>query len=79
LAKGTSTIGLEAKKLSGAQRRKLTRERKMREETWTERKSPRGIPLTSDRSAAESSRGVQKTPLGFQHTDNRDTATEETQ
>jgi hypothetical protein len=60
LAKGISTIGLKAKKLSGAQPRKLTRERKMREGTWTERKPPRRIPLSDDRSAAGISGGVKR-------------------
>jgi hypothetical protein len=60
LAKGISTIGLETKKLSGAQQRKLSRERKMREGTWTERKPPRRIPLSSDRSVVESTGGVKR-------------------
>jgi hypothetical protein len=34
LAAGISTIGLQAKRLSGAQRKKLVRERKMKEGTW---------------------------------------------
>src|SRR5215510_16479119 len=58
LAEGISTIDLQTKRLSGAQRRKLTRERKMREGTWMERKPPRRIPSPSDRSAAGSSGGV---------------------
>jgi len=33
LAAGISTIGLQTKRLSGAQRKRLTRERKMREGT----------------------------------------------
>jgi len=37
LAAGISTIGLQTKRLSGAQQKRLTRERKMREGTWTER------------------------------------------
>jgi hypothetical protein len=43
LATGISTIGLHTKKLSGAQRKKLIRERKMKEGTWTEN-PPRKIP-----------------------------------
>jgi hypothetical protein len=34
LAAGISTIGLQTKRLSGAQRKRLIRERKMREGTW---------------------------------------------
>jgi hypothetical protein len=44
LAAGISTIGLQARKLSGAQRKKLIRERKMREGTWTESKPPSKTP-----------------------------------
>jgi hypothetical protein len=44
LAAGISTIGLQARKHSGAQRKKLTRERKMREGTWKESKPPRKTP-----------------------------------
>jgi len=44
LAVGISTIGLQTKRLSGAQRKRLTIERKMREETWTEKKPPRKTP-----------------------------------
>jgi hypothetical protein len=36
LAAGISTIGLQTKRLSGAQRKRLIRERKMREGTWME-------------------------------------------
>jgi len=41
LAAGFSTIGLQTKRLSGAQRNELTRERKMKEGTWKEKKPPR--------------------------------------
>jgi hypothetical protein len=44
LAAGISTIGLQAKRLSEAQQKRLTRERKMREGTWTEKKPPRKTP-----------------------------------
>jgi hypothetical protein len=40
LAVGISTIGLQAKRLSRAQRKKLMKARKMREGTWMERKPP---------------------------------------
>jgi hypothetical protein len=35
-AAGISRIGLQTKRLSGAQRKRLIRERKLREGTWTE-------------------------------------------
>jgi hypothetical protein len=38
-------IGLQAKGLSGAQRKRFVRERKMREGTWTEKKPPRNLHL----------------------------------
>jgi hypothetical protein len=37
LAAGISTTGLQAKRLSGAQRRKRMKEKKMREGTWREK------------------------------------------
>jgi hypothetical protein len=61
LAAGILTMGLHAKRLSGAQWRKLTRERKIREGTWMERKPTRKIPISSDKSGVRSSGGV-KTP-----------------
>jgi hypothetical protein len=42
LAAGISTIGLQAKGPSGAQRRRLTREGGMMEGTWTAETSGRG-------------------------------------
>jgi hypothetical protein len=44
LAAGVSMIGLQAKRLSGAQRKKLMRERKMKEGTWTAEKPQRKTP-----------------------------------
>jgi hypothetical protein len=44
LAAGTSTIGLQAKRLSGAQRKKLVRERKMKEGTSMVEKPKRKTP-----------------------------------
>jgi hypothetical protein len=44
LAAGISMIGLQTKRPSGAQRRKLTRERKMKEGTWTAERPPRKTP-----------------------------------
>jgi hypothetical protein len=58
LVAGISMIGLHTKRLSGAQWRKITRKRKMREGTWTERKPPSKTPLSSDRSVVGSSGGV---------------------
>jgi hypothetical protein len=50
LAAGIPTIGLQARKLSGAQRKKLIRIRKMREGTWTESKPLRKTPSSGDPS-----------------------------
>jgi hypothetical protein len=60
LAAGISTIGLEAKRLSGAQQKKLTREGKMREGTWTEKNPPRKTPSPQDKGAVGSSGGVKR-------------------
>jgi hypothetical protein len=60
LVAGISMTGLHTKRLSGVQWRKITRERKMREGTWTERKPPSKTPLSSNRSAAGSSGGVKQ-------------------
>jgi hypothetical protein len=49
LTAGISTIELQAKRLSGAQRKKLIRERKMREGTWMEKKPPRKTPSPQDK------------------------------
>jgi hypothetical protein len=61
LAAGNSTIGLQTKRLSGAQRKRLIRERKMREETWTEKKPPRKTPSSQENSARKAV-GVLKDP-----------------
>jgi hypothetical protein len=58
LAAGISTIRLQTKRLSGAQQKRLIRERKMRERTWTENKPPRKIHSSQDKGAVGSSRGV---------------------
>jgi hypothetical protein len=60
LAAGISTIGLQARKLSGAQRKKLMKEKKMREGTWTDSNPPRETPPSQDREVAGSSGGVKK-------------------
>jgi hypothetical protein len=44
LAVGISTVGLQTKRPSGAERRKLTRERKMKEGTWTAERTPGKTP-----------------------------------
>jgi hypothetical protein len=60
LAAGISTIGLQAKRLSGAQRKKLVRERKMEEGTWMVEK-PKWKTLPSrDKGTARSSGGVKR-------------------
>ena len=59
LAAGISTIGLQTKRLSGAQRERLTRERTMREGTWTEKKPPRKTP-SQDKGAVGNSGGVKR-------------------
>ena len=59
LAAGISTIGLQAKRLSGAQRRRLIKERKMREGTWME-KPDRKNPPPQDKGKAGSSGGVKR-------------------
>jgi len=60
LAAGISTIGLQTNRLSGAQWKRLTRERKMREGTWTEKKPPRKTPSSQDKGAVGSSGGVKR-------------------
>jgi hypothetical protein len=60
LAAGISMIGLQARKLSGAQREQLIRERRIREGTWTESKPPRKTPPSQDRGMAGSSGGVKR-------------------
>jgi hypothetical protein len=52
LASGISTIGLQTKRPSGEQRRKLTRERKMKEETWTAERPPGKTPSSRVKGAA---------------------------
>jgi hypothetical protein len=60
LAAGISTIGLQTKRLSGAQWRKLTRARKMREGTWLEKKPPGKITLSQDINVVGSNGGVKR-------------------
>ena len=60
LAAGISTMGLQAKGLSGAQRKKLVIERKMQEGTWTAENPKRKAPPSQDKGTAESSGGVKR-------------------
>jgi hypothetical protein len=58
LAAGISTIGLQAKGPSGAQRRRLTREGGMKEETWTAERPPGGGPSSRVKGTAGGGGGV---------------------
>ena len=58
LAAGISTVRLQAKRFYGAQRKKLIKERKMREGTWIEEKSDRKNPPSQDKGKAGNSGGV---------------------
>jgi hypothetical protein len=60
LAAGISTIGLQAKRLSGVQRKKLVRERKMKVGTWTVEKPKRKTHPSQDKGTAGSSGGVKR-------------------
>jgi hypothetical protein len=60
LAAGISMIGLQTKRPSGAQRERLTRERKMKEGTWTEKKPPREATSTHGKKGAGSSGRVKR-------------------
>jgi hypothetical protein len=60
VAAGIPTIGLQTKRLSGAQQKRLNRERKMREGTWTEKKPPRKTPSSQEKGARKSSGGVKR-------------------
>jgi hypothetical protein len=76
LAAGFSTIGLQTKRLSGAQRKKLTRERKIREGTWKEKKPPRKTPYQN--KDVEGSSGSVKRSLRLEHTILRNTTNKKT-
>jgi hypothetical protein len=60
LAAGISTIRLQTKRLSGAQRKRLIRERKMRKGTWMEKKPPGKTPSFQDMCVEGSSGGVKR-------------------
>jgi hypothetical protein len=55
LAAGILTTGLQTKRPSGAQRKKLIREKKMKEGTWTVEKPPRKISPSQTKETATSS------------------------
>jgi hypothetical protein len=60
LAADIFTIGLQAKRLFVAQWKKLKRERKTREGTWTESKPPGKTPSSQDMGVVVSSGGVKR-------------------
>jgi hypothetical protein len=60
LAAGVSTTRLQTKRLSGVQRKRLTRERKMKEGTWTDKKPPRKTPSSQEMGVVGSSGGVKR-------------------
>ena len=60
LAAGISTIGLQTKRLSGAQCKRIIRERKMGEGTWMVEKPPGKTPSSQAKEVAESSGGVKR-------------------
>jgi hypothetical protein len=65
LAAGISTVGLQAKRLSGAQRKKkLVRERKMKEGTWMLGSPKRKTPPSQVKGTAGSSGGVKRPHSG---------------
>ena len=60
LVAGVSMIGLQTKRLSGAQQKRLTLERKMREGTWTVEKPPGKTHSSQAKGVVESSGGVKR-------------------
>jgi hypothetical protein len=58
LAVGVSTTRLQTKRLSGAQWKRLTRERKIKEGTWTDKFPPRKTPSSQEMGAVGSSGSV---------------------
>ena len=60
LATDISTVGLQTKRLFGVQWKRLIRERKMREGTWTEKKPQRKTPSSQNNDVAGSSGGVKR-------------------
>ena len=68
LGAGISMIGPQTKRLSGAQQKRLTQERKMREGTWMEKKPPGKAPSTQSKDGPGCSGGCEKTPFRLEHT-----------
>jgi hypothetical protein len=64
LAAGISTIGLQTKRLPGAQRTRFIRERKMSEGTWTVEKPPRKTPSSQAKGEVGSSGSVKRPHSG---------------
>jgi len=60
LATSISMIGLQTKRLSGVHQKRLTRERKMREGTWMEKKPPGKTPSTQSKDRAGCSGGMKR-------------------
>jgi hypothetical protein len=60
LAADITTIGLQTKRLYGAQQKRLTTERKMREGTWMVEKPPSKTPSPQAKGVVESSGGVKR-------------------
>jgi hypothetical protein len=60
LAADVSMTRLQTKKLSGAQWKRLTRERKMEEGTWMDKKPPRKTPSSQEMGAVRSNGGVKR-------------------
>jgi hypothetical protein len=60
LAAGISTTGLQTERPSGTQRRKLTRERKMKKGTWTAERPPGKTPSSRVKGRAGGSGGVKR-------------------
>jgi hypothetical protein len=58
LAAGVSMTRLQTKRLSGAQWKRLTRETKMKEGTWVDKKPSRKTPSSQEMGVVGSSRGV---------------------
>jgi hypothetical protein len=59
LAADITTTGLQTKRLSGPQRKRLTKERNMSEQTWMQKKPPGKTP-SQDKGAIGSSGGVKR-------------------
>jgi hypothetical protein len=60
LAAGVSMTRLQTKRLLGAQQKRLTTERKMKEGTWTDKKPPRKIPSSQEMGVVGSNGGVKR-------------------